>query len=153
MNAKYCSFLLNTMMKSLNKSTIDQQTLQSLWGCLGDNHWAQSGLRSLSMDRQIKTYQIFHIWDSRPGPKASFMKGVKRGILNIANYSIVRFLQYKKTYIDICKRLTTANTNFRTSVWPCGIKLSCSLCCAPEWDEAVEGPNQNARDRQRLDAP
>ena len=85
-----CSFMLIAMTKSLNKSTVDQQTLQSLWGCLGDNHWAQSVLRSLSMDRQIKTYQIFHIWDSRLGPKASFMKGVERGILNIANYSIVR---------------------------------------------------------------
>ena len=85
-----CSFMLIAMTKSLNKSTVDQQTLQSLWGCLGDNHWAQSVLRSLSIDRQIKTYQIFHIWDSRLGPKASFMKGVERGILNIANYSIVR---------------------------------------------------------------
>ena len=85
-----CSFMLIAMTKSLNKSTVDQQTLQSLWGCLGDNHWAQSVLRSLSIDRQIKTYQSFHIWDSHLGPKASFMKGVEHGILNIANYSIVR---------------------------------------------------------------
>ena len=85
-----CSFMLIAMTKSLNKSTVDQQTLQSLWGCLGDNHWAQSVLRSLSMDRQIKTDQIFHIWDCRRGPKASFIKGVERGISNIANYSIVR---------------------------------------------------------------
>ena len=85
-----CSYFVK-IARSLNKkSTVDQQTLQSLWGCLGDNHWAQSVLRSLSMDRQIKTDQIFHIWDSRLGPKASFMKGVERGILNIANYIIVR---------------------------------------------------------------
>ena len=56
----------------------------------GNNHWAQSVLRSLSMDRQIKTDQIFHIWDCRRDPKASFIKGVERSILNIANYSIVR---------------------------------------------------------------
>ena len=39
------------------------------------------------MDRQIKTYQIVHIWYSRLRPKASFMKGVERGtyFLNIAN--------------------------------------------------------------------
>ena len=85
-----CSFMLIPMTKSLNKSTVNQQTLQSLWGRLGDNHWAQSVLWSLSMDRQIKTYQTFHIWDIRLCPNASFMKGVERGILNIANYSIVR---------------------------------------------------------------
>ena len=100
-----CSFMLIAMTKSLNNSTVDQKTLQSLWGCLGDNHWAQSVLRSLSMDRQIKAYQIFHIWDSRLGPKASFMKGVERGILNIANYSIVGCTEgYKELLLkpDFC---------------------------------------------------
>ena len=85
-----CSFMLIAMTKFLNESTVDQQTLQSLWGCLGDNHWAQSVLRSLSIDRQIKTNQIFYVCDSRLGPKASFIKGGERGISNIANYSIVR---------------------------------------------------------------
>ena len=104
-----CSFMLIAMTKSLNKSTVDQQTLQSLWGCLGDNHWAQSFLRSLSMVRQIKTYQIFHIWDSRLVPKASFMKGVERGILNIANYSIVRYLAIGFP----CSRVYWANKNWQ----------------------------------------
>ena len=82
-----CSFFVKIF--ELTKSTVDQQTFLSLWGCLGDNRWAQSVLRSLSMDRQIETDQIFHIWDSHLGPKASFIKGVKRDISNIANYSIV----------------------------------------------------------------
>ena len=85
-----CSFIVKLAMAiSLNKqkSTVYQQTLQSFWGCLGGNHWAQNVLRSLSIDRQIKTDQIFHIWDSCLSTKASFIKGVESRISNIANYS------------------------------------------------------------------
>ena len=124
-----CSFMLIAMAKSLNKSTVDQQTLQSLWGCLGDNHWAQSVLRSLSIDWQIKTYQIFHIWDSRLGHKASFMKGVERGILNIANYSIVRFVQYMsfkckkgKCWLDFMQVLQTTAKDERGDLSLCLVK-------------------------------
>ena len=67
-----CSFMLIATTKSFNKSTVDQQTLQSLWGCLGDNHWAQSVLRSLSIDRQIKTYQFFPYLRQPSRPQSVF---------------------------------------------------------------------------------
>ena len=132
-----CSFMLIAMTKSLNKSTVDQQTLQSLWGCLGDNHWAQSVLRSLSMDRQIKTDQIFHIWDNRLGPKASFIKGVERGISNIANYSIVRYwdgtAHLSKGPSDLKQNRTQGKTQFSGKgchALPRGVVNIVPICCS-----------------------
>ena len=83
----FCQIAHNGNLWIISPNHFFQQTLQSFCGRLGENHWAQKVLRLLFMHRPIRTYQIFDIWDSHLGPKASLIKGVELGISNIANYN------------------------------------------------------------------